>query len=76
MPANRVLGAAALFFVAAIRVRTNATRLPDQDPQAISSGYASVATASDPSAVYYNPSGLAGQPTSEIDVQRHCCEKM
>jgi long-chain fatty acid transport protein len=66
MPTYRVLGAAALFFFAAARVRANATRLPDQDPQAISSGYAFVATASDPSAVYYNPSGLAGQPTSEI----------
>lgn len=44
----------------------NASRLPDQDPLAVAGGYAFVATADDPSAVYYNPSGLALQPASEV----------
>ena len=42
------------------------SRLPSQDALAVARGYAFVATASDPSAVYYNPSGLALQPESEI----------
>jgi long-chain fatty acid transport protein len=42
------------------------SRLPNQDALAVARGYAFVATASDPSAVYYNPSGLATQPGSEI----------
>jgi long-chain fatty acid transport protein len=66
MPTKRLLGSAAFFLLTAVQVLANGTRLPDQDPQAVASGYAFVATASDPSAIYYNPSGLAGQPTSEI----------
>src|SRR5579863_1509318 len=42
------------------------SRLPDQDALAVARGYAFVATASNPSAVYYNPSGLATQPDDEV----------
>jgi long-chain fatty acid transport protein len=34
-------------------------RLPDQDPEAIARGNAFVATADNPSAIYYNPAGIA-----------------
>src|SRR5579859_1206702 len=33
-------------------------RLPNQDPEAIARGNAFVATADDPSAIYYNPAGI------------------
>jgi len=44
----------------------NGSRLPNQDALAVARGYAYVATADNPSAVYYNPSGLALQPAGEV----------
>jgi len=37
----------------------NGYRLPNQDPEAIARGNAFVATADNPSAIYYNPAGIA-----------------
>lgn len=36
-----------------------ASRIPNQDPEAIARGNAFVATADNPSAIYYNPAGIA-----------------
>lgn len=51
------LCAAALF--AAATLHANGTRLPSQDIDAIARGYSFAATADNPSAIYYNPAGIA-----------------
>lgn len=47
-------------------VQANGTRLASQDAFAISRGYAYVATADNPSAVYYNPAGLGLAKTTTL----------
>ena len=42
----------------ALTARGVGFRLPNQDPEAIARGNAFVATADDPSAIYYNPAGI------------------
>ncbi len=51
---------AQLFAAAALATTTHAVglRLPNQDPEAIARGDAFVATADNPSAIYYNPAGI------------------
>lgn len=51
----RVLAALAILPLSA---RAGGYRLPDQDPEAIARGNAFVATADNPSAIYYNPAGI------------------
>ena len=48
----------AAIFGAALNVHGVAFRLPNQDPEAIARGNAFVATADNPSAIYYNPAGI------------------
>jgi long-chain fatty acid transport protein len=66
MTAKRGLQTAVLAVGSVIQAWANGSRLPNQDAFAMARGYAFAATASDPSAVYYNPSGLAYQQASEI----------
>jgi len=47
-----------LNFLAACNLEAGAFRLPNQDPEAIARGDAEVATADNPSAIYYNPAGI------------------
>jgi hypothetical protein len=56
---------------------TDATEVPDNGSEQTGRGGAWVARASDPLAAFYNPAGLAGQPTrlvlqSNIGTQRTC----
>lgn len=48
----------AVLLASGVTVLANGFRLPDQDAQATARGEAFVATADNPSAVYYNPAGL------------------
>lgn len=66
MTTNRGIWAAVTFAATSTAAFADGSRLPNQDALAVARGYAFVATAPDPSAVYYNPSGLALQPESEI----------
>jgi long-chain fatty acid transport protein len=66
MTTNRGIWAAVILAATSTAAFADGSRLPNQDALAVARGYAFVATASDPSAVYYNPSGLALQPESEI----------
>jgi len=66
MTTKRVIWAAAIVAAAAAQAFANGSRLPNQDADAVARGYAFTATADDPSAVYYNPSGLALQPAGEV----------
>ena len=66
MSAKRGFQTAVLVVVSVIQAHANGSRLPNQDGFAMSRGYAFASTASDPSGVYYNPSGLADQSASEI----------
>ncbi len=50
--------AAMAFAAAALKVSANGFRLPDQDAFATARGEAFVATADNPSAIYYNPAGI------------------
>lgn len=43
-------------------------RLPNQDPEAIARGNAFVATASNPSAIYYNPAGITQLEGQQLNV--------
>ncbi len=63
---NGGIWAAVTLAAASSSAFADGSRLPDQDALAVARGYAFVATASDPSAVYYNPSGLAAQSGSEV----------
>jgi long-chain fatty acid transport protein len=47
-----------LSFLASANLQAGAFRLPNQDPEAIARGDAEVATADNPSAIYYNPAGI------------------
>jgi long-subunit fatty acid transport protein len=58
--------ACACFFVAARAGATDATEVPDNGSEQGMRGGAWVARASDPLAAFYNPAGLAGQPTRLI----------
>ena len=62
---NRGFLAAVLLALTPSSAFADGSRLPNQDALAVARGYAFVATASNPSAVYYNPSGLATQPDDE-----------
>jgi long-chain fatty acid transport protein len=60
---------------------TGVTEFPDNGSEQFSRGGAWVARASDPLAVYYNPAGLAGQPTkltlqSNIMFQHTCFQRV
>lgn len=66
MTTKRGIWAAVILTAASTALFADGSRLPNQDAFAVARGYAFAATASDPSAVYYNPSGLALQPESEI----------
>ncbi len=57
MPLKLAIGTA-LVSLAAVGVRGAAFDLPDQDAFAIGRGMAVVATADNPSAIYYNPAGI------------------
>lgn len=54
----RVLVGGSLLAAAAVEVGAVSFRLPNQDPEAIARGNAFVATADNPSAIYYNPAGI------------------
>jgi len=69
--------AGALVFVAPPARATDATEIPDNGSEQGMRGGAWVARASDPLASFYNPAGLAGQPTrlilqSNIGTQHTC----
>lgn len=49
----------------------NGARLPSQDAVAVARGYAWTATADSPSAVYYNPAGLAFLEGAEVQAGVH-----
>jgi long-chain fatty acid transport protein len=66
MTTKHWIWAAATLAAAAAQAFADGSRLPNQDALAVARGYAFVATADDPSAVYYNPSGLALQPAGEV----------
>jgi long-chain fatty acid transport protein len=55
----RVLAVAAVLAGLPLMLRANAFRLADQDAFATARGEAFVATADNPSAIYYNPAGIA-----------------
>ncbi len=56
-----------VFFLAAIPAAyANATRLPNQDAHATARGNAFVATADNPSAIYYNPAGITQIEGSQV----------
>jgi long-chain fatty acid transport protein len=57
-----------LVAVAALEVDAVSFRLPNQDPEAIARGNAFVATADNPSAIYYNPAGIAQLEGEQIRV--------
>src|SRR5689334_3704388 len=44
------------------------SRIPNQDPDAIARGNAFVATADNPSAIYYNPAGISQLDGTQIHV--------
>ena len=69
--------ACACFFVAAEARATDATEFPDNGSEQGMRGGAWVARASDPLAAFYNPAGLAGQPSRLIAAgQPHLAEDM
>jgi len=51
--------------------RANGVRLPSQDALAVARGYAWTATADNPSAIYYNPSGIAQLTAGEAQLSVH-----
>ena len=55
---NQQLWISAVLLAGGTTILANGFRLPDQDAQATARGEAFVATADNPSAVYYNPAGL------------------
>lgn len=57
----------ALTAILAAGASANGTRLPSQDDFAVARGYADVATADQPSAVYYNAAGLSQIATPEVE---------
>jgi long-chain fatty acid transport protein len=65
--AGAALAALALLSAASPRLLADGTRLPSQDDFVIARGYADVATADRPSAVYYNPAGLAQIGTADFE---------
>ncbi len=72
---------AASLFAARSAHATNVTEFPDNGSEQFSRGGAWVARASDPLAVFYNPAGLAGQPTrltlqSNIIFQHSCFQRV
>jgi long-chain fatty acid transport protein len=56
----------ALSLVACTSLMANGTRLPNQDARATARGNAFVATADNPSAIYYNPAGIMQAEGSEL----------
>lgn len=55
---STLLLAGSFSFLALCNLHAGAFRLPNQDPEAIARGDAVVATADNPSAIYYNPAGI------------------
>jgi long-chain fatty acid transport protein len=53
-----VMGLAIVGLACTFQARGVGLRLPNQDPEAIARGNAFVATADNPSAIYYNPAGI------------------
>jgi long-chain fatty acid transport protein len=49
-------------------ILANGVRLPDEDSQAVARGFADVATAENPSALYYNPAGLSQTASASAEV--------
>lgn len=62
----RLIPAALLLAASAGKISANGFRLPDQDAFATARGEAFVATADNPSAVYYNPAGITQLPGSNL----------
>ena len=60
--------ALALALVSTVQIRAVGFRLPNQDPEAIARGDAFAATADNPSAIYYNPSGITQMPGMNLRV--------
>jgi long-chain fatty acid transport protein len=58
----------ALIGLGALETHAVSFRLPNQDPEAIARGNAFVATADNPSAIYYNPAGITQLPGQQISV--------
>lgn len=58
----------ALAIVSPPRAGAVGMRLPNQDPEAIARGNAFVATADNPSAIYYNPAGITQLEGSQVRV--------
>jgi len=70
-PRQIFLCVALLVIVSAITGRGNGYRLPDQDAEATARGEAFAATADNPSAIYYNPAGIAQLPGQNVRVGVH-----
>jgi long-chain fatty acid transport protein len=64
---GRALAALVLLSAGCPALMADGSRLPSQDDFVVARGYADVATADRPSAVYYNPAGLALIDTPEVD---------
>lgn len=60
------LKSTALLLITGASLWANGTRLPNQDARATARGNAFVATADNPSAIYYNPAGITQSSGSQI----------
>src|SRR6185369_9590945 len=58
--------ALAVMFLHPSSAKAVGLRLPNQDPEGIARGNAFVATADNPSALYYNPAGISQLPGDQI----------
>jgi len=62
------IGVATVLHVGALSANATGFDLPDQDAFAIGRGMAFVATADNPSAIYYNPAGISQLPDNNVRV--------
>ncbi len=67
LPWSGLLGSLAIVFAPAV-AHAVGYRLPNQDPEGIARGNAFVATADNPSAIYYNPAGITQLEGSHVSV--------
>jgi long-chain fatty acid transport protein len=64
---GRAVGMACLALLLCHHAAGVGFRLPTQDPEAMARGNAFVATADNPSAIYYNPAGITQLPGQSVD---------
>lgn len=57
--------------LAPVSILANGTRLPNQNAEATARGNAFVATADNPSAIYYNPAGLTQLPGIQVQAESY-----